>query len=285
MSDVREAGAKKFSLSKLSVYFVLTFGALFSLFPFYWMFIMSSHNTSAIVSLPPKVLPGDQMMINLDNVLAKTDFFGAMWNSTIASGGVALGQLFLCSLAGFAFAKFHFKGKNLLFGIILITMMVPPQLGLLPLYAIISDLGWLGKLQAIIIPGLVGAFGIFWMRQYIKDAVPDELVDAAKIDGCTNFRVYWNIAVPAILPAFAMLGIVTFMYTWNDFLAPLVLLRPNPDSWTIQIALRELQTDPYRKDYGMIVSGIFWSTLPLIVVFLAFNKLFISSITEGAVKS
>jgi cellobiose transport system permease protein len=285
MSETRAVGANKFSLSKMSVYLILVLGSLFSLFPFYWMSVMSTHLNNAIVSVPPKVLFGDQMWLNLEKVLEKTDFFGAMWNSFVVSSGVAIGQLFLCSLAGFAFAKFRFPGSKVLFATILLTMMVPPQLGILPLYDLMARLGWLGQLQAIIVPGLVGAFGIFWMRQYISDAVPDELIDAAKIDGCTNFRIYWNVAVPAILPAFAMLGIITFMYTWNDFLGPLIILRPNPDAWTVQIALRELQTDPYRKDYGMIVSGIFWSTLPLIIVFLAFNKLFISSITEGAVKS
>lgn len=166
---------------------------------------------------------------------------------------------------------------------ILLTMMVPPQLGLIPQYYIITKLDWLNDLKAVIVPGLIDAFGIFWMRQYISSAIPDELMDAAKIDGCSNFRIYWNIAVPMILPAFSTLAIIKFMYMWNDFLWPLVVLREE-SVYTIQIAIRSLM-DNYVRDYGMILSGTFWATLPLVFIFLFFNKLFIDSLTQGALKS
>ncbi|WP_297990650.1 carbohydrate ABC transporter permease [uncultured Anoxybacillus sp.] len=273
---------KKGFVNKVTIHVLLIIGALLSVFPLYWMFVMATQPNHVINQLPPAVVPGDKLTENFQNVLANIDFFGAMWNSLIVASLTTIGVLFFCSLAGFAFAKLQFKGRDKLFTVILITMMIPPQLGLIPQYFIITKLGWLNDLKAIIVPGLMNAFGIFWMRQYIKDAIPDELIEAAKIDGCSIFRVYWNIVVPSILPAFATLGILTFMFVWNDFLWPLTVLR-DESSYTIQIAIRALQ-DAYVKDYGMILSGTFWATLPLVVVFLIFNKLFISSLTQGSVK-
>ncbi|UFT98586.1 carbohydrate ABC transporter permease [Radiobacillus kanasensis] len=279
-SNVRK---KSFTFSKTIVYLLLAIAAFLSIFPLYWMFVMATNHNSAINNVPPAILPGSELVTNFQNVLSTIDFFGAIGNSLIVSTVTTIGVLFLCSLAGFAFAKFHFKGKNVLFVAILVTMMIPPQLGLIPQYIIITKLDWLNDLKAIIVPGMIDAFGIFWMRQYISSNVPDELVDAAKIDGCSNFRVYWNIAVPVIIPAFATLAIIKFMYMWNDFLWPLVVLREE-SSYTIQIALRGL-IDNYVRDNGMILSGTFWATVPLIVVFLLLNRLFIQSLTEGAVKS
>ncbi|WP_339149008.1 MULTISPECIES: carbohydrate ABC transporter permease [unclassified Sutcliffiella] len=274
---------KKFSMSKLFLYFLLFASAILSVFPFYWMFVMATNHNSAINKVPPAMVPGSELVTNFTNVLANIDFFGAIMNTLIVATLTTVGVLFLCSLAGFAFAKFQFKGKNVLFVAILITMMIPPQLGLIPTYYIITKLGWLNDLKALIVPGLIDAFGIFWMRQYIKSAVPDDLLEAAKIDGCSNFRTYWNIVVPVILPAFATLAIIKFMYMWNDFLWPLVVLREE-SSHTIQIAIRTL-IDNYVRDNGMIISGTFWATVPLVIVFLLFNKMFISSLTQGAVKS
>ncbi|WP_058306649.1 carbohydrate ABC transporter permease [Gracilibacillus massiliensis] len=278
-----KTGSKKVSISKLFVYLLLVIAAFLSIFPLYWMFVMATNHNSVINSVPPAFIPGSELVTNFTNVVNTIDFFGAIWNSLIVSVVTTIGVLFLCSLAGFAFAKFEFKGKNFLFVAILVTMMIPPQLGLIPQYFIITQLDWLNDLKAIIVPGLIDAFGIFWMRQYISSNVPDELVDAAKIDGCSNFRVYWNIAVPVIIPAFATLAIIKFMYIWNDFLWPLVVLREE-SSFTIQVALRGL-IDNYVRDNGMILSGTFWATVPLIIIFLLLNRLFIQSLTEGAVKS
>ncbi|MBU9713898.1 carbohydrate ABC transporter permease [Evansella tamaricis] len=274
---------KKFSISRAFVYALLAIASLLSIFPLYWMFVMATNHNSVINKVPPAILPGPQLVTNFTNVLNTIDFFGAIWNSLLVATITTIGTLFICSLAGFAFAKLRFKGKEVLFIAILVTMMIPPQLGLIPQYIIITKLGWLNDLRAIIVPGVIDAFGIFWMRQYIKSNVPDELVEAAKIDGCSTFRIYWNITVPVIVPAFATLAIIKFMYMWNDFLWPLVVLREQ-SSFTIQVALRGL-IDNYVRDNGMILSGTFWATVPLIIVFLLLNRLFISSLTEGAVKS
>jgi cellobiose transport system permease protein len=247
------------------------------------MFTMATRTNREINSFPPPFTPGADLVNNFKNVLANMDFFGSMANSLFVSTSITVGVLFLCSLAGYAFAKLEFKGKKTLFSVILITMMIPPQLGLIPQYYIMTQLEWINTFQAVIVPGLINAFGIFWMRQYIQDAVPDELIEAAKMDGCSTFRIYWNIVAPTVLPAFATLGIIVFMQAWNDFLWPLTVLR-EPSMHTLQVALRTLN-DARQMDYGMIMSGTFWATVPLIVIFLMFNKLFIQSLSEGAVKS
>ncbi|MFS0785572.1 carbohydrate ABC transporter permease [Shouchella sp. 1P09AA] len=283
MSKEKHTGRRTFSLKKLFVYLFLIAGSLASLFPFYYMFVMATRVNREINQVPPPFTPGADLVSNFQKVLNNIDFFGAMWNSFFVATAVTLGTLLLCSLAGYTFAKLEFKGKTILFTAILITMMVPPQLGLIPQYYIITTLGWLNDFRAIIIPGLINAFGIFWMRQYIKEAVPFEIIEAARIDGCSHFRTYWNIVVPTVLPAFATLGIIVFMTVWNDFLWPLVVLR-DPSMHTLQVALRSLN-DARQLDYGMLMSGTFWATVPLLIVFLLFNRLFIQSLSEGAVKS
>lgn len=278
-----EVGTKGFSIQKFIVYFMLVSGSLLSLFPFYWMLVMATRQNSEINRVPPPFTPGSDLVLNFQKVLDNINFFQAMGNSFLVATTVTFGTLFLCSLAGYSFAKLDYKGKNIFFVFILVTMMIPPQLGLIPQYYIITQLGWLSDLRALIVPGLINAFGIFWMRQYIKEGVPFELIEASRIDGCSNFRIYWNIVVPMILPAFATLGIIVFMNVWNDFLWPLVVLQDQA-SHTLQVALRSLN-DNRLRDNGMIMSGTFWATVPLILVFLCFNRLFIDSLTAGSVKS
>lgn len=277
-----ETNKGKAPIVKYFVYLGLIVVSLASLFPFYWMFVMATNSNEMINQTPPVMIPGSNLVENFQMVLESIPFWGAMLNSLVVSTSITVGVLILTSLAGFAFAKLEFRGRTVLFVFILGTMMIPPQLGLIPTYFIITQLGWLSDLRAVIVPGLMNAFGIFWMRQYIASSVPDEIIEAARIDGCSNFRIYWNIVVPVILPAFATLGIIVFMAIWGDYLWPLVVLQ-DQSMHTIQVALRSLMDDRVR-DYGMILSGTFWATVPLIVIFLLFNKLFIKSITDGAVK-
>ncbi|MFC7440778.1 carbohydrate ABC transporter permease [Laceyella putida] len=279
---LKEGGHGQRGLARGILYVCLTLFSIVSLFPFYWMFVIGTNTSDRINDTPPAMLPGLQLVGNFQKVLGNIDFISAFVNSVIVSSISTLGVLFLSSLAGYAFAKLRFPGKKWLFGLVLVTMMVPTQLGLIPSYIIMSKLGWLNTIQALIVPGFVNAFGIFWMRQYISDAVPDEVFEAAKMDGCSHFRIYWNIVVPAILPAFATLGIINFMAIWNDFIWPAAVLTDN-SLQTLQIALRSLN-DVRFTDYGMMLSGTFWATVPLIIVFLFFNKWFISGLTQGSVK-
>lgn len=279
---MKEVGVKWYSPGRIIVYAVLLMMTILSIFPFYWMLVIGSHDTSAVNKFPPAMLPGTKFMENVNKVFSNIDFFAAIGNSVIASTCITLSVLFFCSIAGFAFAKLQFKGRNVLFIFILATMMVPSQLGLIPSYMIISKLGWINSLNAVIVPGLVNAFGVFWMRQYISATIPNELMDAGRIDGCSNFRLYWNITIPSIRPALATLGLITFMNVWNDFLWPLVVLKDRSVQ-TIQIALRTLN-GAYYKDFSMILNGTFLATLPLLIVFLLFSKHFIAGLTEGSVK-
>ncbi|MCA1035142.1 carbohydrate ABC transporter permease [Bacillus infantis] len=273
---------KKAGKGNLPIYLFLGIASLVSLFPFYWMFVMATSPSSAYNTIPPTLTPGNLLVDNFKKVLSNIDFFNAMWNSFIICVVVTLVVLAISSLAGFAFAKFKFPGKNILFISILVTMIIPPQLGLIPQYFLISKAGLLDTLPGVMLLFFLNPLGIFLMRQYVNEAVPDELIEAAKLDGCSNFRIYRSIVLPIILPAFATLGIIVFTAVWGEFLWQFTVLR-DPEMYTIQVALANL-SNTHNIDFGMIMSGVFWATVPLLVIFLMFNKLFISSITEGSVK-
>ncbi|HUC91669.1 MAG TPA: carbohydrate ABC transporter permease [Paenibacillus sp.] len=271
-----------FNLGRIAFYSFLILVTALSVFPFYWMYIIGSNVTAAINQFPPAMIPGGRFIENLIKVYENVNFNKALMNSFFVSATLTAGVLFFCSLAGFAFAKLNFTGRNMLFAFLVGSMMVPAQLGLIPSYMIISKLGWLDDLKAVIIPGIANAFGIFWMRQYISSSVPNELLEAGRIDGCSTFRLFWSIVVPAIRPGFATLGIITFMGSWNDFLWPLVVLKDR-SVHTVQIALKNLN-GAYYQDFSMILAGTVLATLPILVIFLLFSKQFISGLTEGAVK-
>ncbi|EXX87440.1 sugar ABC transporter permease [Paenibacillus darwinianus] len=271
-----------FNLGRIGFYTFLILVTALSVFPFYWMYIIGSNVTAAINQFPPAMIPGGRFIENLIKVYENVNFNRALINSFVVSATLTVSVLFFCSLAGFAFAKLNFRGRNVLFAFLVGSMMVPTQLGLIPSYMIISKLGWLDDLRAVIIPGIANAFGIFWMRQYISSSVPNELLEAGRIDGCSTFRLFWNIVVPAIRPGYATLGIITFMGSWNDFLWPLVVLKDR-SVHTVQIALKNLN-GAYYQDFSMILAGTVLATLPILVIFLLFSKQFISGLTEGAVK-
>ncbi|MFQ3545797.1 carbohydrate ABC transporter permease [Halobacillus rhizosphaerae] len=275
-------GKQRRSPGMAVIYVILGAAALFSIFPFYWMFVMATRPSAAYNSIPPTLLPGTQLVANFKKVLDMVPFFHAMWNTVLLCSTVTLGVLLISSLAGFAFAKFKFPGKNVLFICILLTMVIPPQLGLIPQYYLVSKLGWLDSLMGAGVLFLLNPLGIFLMRQYISESVPDELIEAAKLDGCSNFRIYRSIVLPIIKPAFATLGIIVFTLVWGEFLWQFTVLR-EPASYTLQVALATMN-NAYRVDFGMLLSGVFWATVPLIIIFLMFNRLFISSITEGSIK-
>ncbi|TQS71118.1 carbohydrate ABC transporter permease [Ornithinibacillus gellani] len=273
---------KQWKIGRFFMYLFLVIASFLSIFPFYWMFVMATRPSAAYNAIPPTMTPGDMLVENFQKVLEKIPFFGAMWNTLVVCLVVTLVVLFISSLAGFAFAKFKFPGKNIFFISILLTMIIPPQLGLIPQYFLVAKLDLLDTLFGAMIIFFLNPLGIFLMRQYISNSVPDELIEAAKLDGCSNFHIFRSIVLPIILPAFATLGIIVFTATWGEFLWQFTVLR-DPDMYTIQVALSSMNTTS-NVDFGMMLSGVFWATIPLVIVFLMFNKLFISSITEGSVK-
>jgi cellobiose transport system permease protein len=229
--------------------------------------------------------PGGELWHNVkrlfDSGEVNVDFWRALVNSTIVAASVTAAVVFFSALAGFAFAKLEFRGRKALLLTIVATMLVPVQLGVIPLYIEMIHLGWVNHLQAVIAPNLVSAFGVFLMRQYIVGAVPNELIDAARVDGCHTARVFWRVVLPAVRPVAAVLALLTFTTTWNDFFWPLVALSPaNP---TVQIAVSTLASG-YVEDYALVLTGTFVSILPLLVVFLFLGRQIIGGIMQGAVK-
>lgn len=270
--------------AKLLFYIFMVLGALASIFPFYWMFVIATNDKSAAFHIPPLLVPGTEFFNNFGRVLERTDFFRALMNSVVVASAVTVSVVFLCTLAGYAFAKYEFPLKKILFVFVIATMLVPVQLGVLPQYVIMAKLQWIDSYKALIVPAMVNAFGIFWMRQYISSAVHSELIEAGRIDGGGHFRIFWNIAIPVVTPAMATLAILNFMNVWNDFFWPLVVLK-NRENYTIQLALQQLFTNRDGLDFGMIMSATFTATLPLLIVFLLFSRWVIAGLTSGAIKS
>jgi len=267
-------------------YLFLVLLAVGSAFPLYWSFVVASHDNSALGAYPPVLTPGGHLWSNIrrlfDAGIVNVDFWTALANSAIVAGVVTICVVFFSALAGFAFAKLDFRGRKTLLLVVIATMIVPVQLGVIPLYIEMRHFGWIDHLQAVIAPFVVSAFGVFLMRQYIVGAVPDELIDASRVDGCHTARVFWHVVLPAVRPVAAVLGLLTFMNTWNDFFWPLIVLTPrNP---TVQVAVSTLAGAAYVPDYALILTGTFISILPLLVVFLVLGKQIIGGIMQGAVK-
>lgn len=261
---------------------LLIVGALISALPFYWMFVLSTHRSAAIFQFPPPLVLGDRFMENFRTVTETVNVWAAMANTLVVALTVTVVVLILDSLAAFAFAKFSFPGKNVLFLLIMATFLLPAQLATIPQFVLMTKIGWVGELQAVIVPAFANAFGIFWLRQYFTNSVQTELLEAATLDGCGFLRQYVHVALPAGRPALAFLGIFTFIGSWNDFMWPLIVLN-NPDKLTLQVVLSQLQT-AHGTDYGMLMMSALIAVVPLVIVFAIGSRHFIAGITEGAVK-
>jgi cellobiose transport system permease protein len=267
----------------IALHTALVVGLLLSAFPFYWAVIMSTHTSSEIFSYPPKLLPGSHFLENVRNLLDAIDFFGSMWNSLLVATTVTFLVLFFDSLAAFVFAKFRFPGRKALFALLMLIFMVPAQLAAIPQFVIMAKIGWIGSMTALIVPAAANAFGIFWMRQYMRSAIPDELLDASRIDGANFMRQYWHVALPVVRPGLAFLGIFTFMGQWNDYAWPLIALT-NPDNVTLQVALSQLNGTHGTTDYGMVMTGALLALVPLLIVFAIGARQIIGDLAKGAVK-
>jgi cellobiose transport system permease protein len=261
---------------------LLAVGAVITLFPYYWLAVMATNTTSDIFTTPPKLTFGSHLFDNVAEVFASIDFFGSLLNTVVVAVATTVLVLFFDSLAAFTFAKYRFPGRDVLFGILLATFVVPTQLAAIPQFSIMATLGWVGDLKALIIPAAANAFGIFWMRQYCASALPDELLEAARMDGCGFFRTYWTVALPVLRPALAFLGIFTFISAWNDYLWPLIVM-VDSRNLTLQVALNQLN-GVYGTDYSLVMAGTLLAILPLLVVFLIGSRHFIKNIAAGAVK-
>ncbi len=254
-----------------------------ALAPFAFTFLLASSDAATIARNPiPSPVPGPNFLDNVQRVLTSDiQFWTALWNSIIVAVVCSISVVFFATLAGFAFSKLRFRGRNGLLVFVIATMAVPTQLGIVPLFIVMSELGWLGKLQAVIVPGLVTAFGVFWMTQYLREALPFELIEAARVDGASMIRTFWSVALPAARPAAAMLALFTFVGSWTNFFWPFIVLgSTNP---TLPVALQLLQAS-YFKDYSLIMAGVVVATVPLLLLFAAAGRQLVAGIMQGAVK-
>lgn len=267
----------------ISGYIALGIVTFLSIFPFYWMFIVASNGTDEISKIPPTLVPGPRFFTVVSNVYeALPQFNQALLNTVYVGTVVALAQVFFSAIAGFAFAKLNFRGQKFMVLFVILTMMLPSQLGIIPLFMIMGNLGLIDSLGALIIPALVTAFGVFWMRQVIDAQVPNELLEAASIDGAGVFRAYWSIVVPIISQSAFVLGLFSFLATWNDFLWPLLVLN-TPENFTAQVAVNQLKSS-YAIDYALNMGGAFLSTAPLLVLFIFVGRRLVRGVMDGAVK-
>jgi len=262
-------------------YAVLTLFALISLAPLVWTAIAASRTDTRLAKTPPPLWFGGNLFKNLETAWDQAGLGTAMLNSTVVAGTITIGTVLFSTLAGFAFAKLRFKFSSTLLLLTIGTMMIPPQLAVVPLYLWMSDLHWSNHLQTVILPTLVTAFGTFFMRQYLVQALPTELIEAARVDGASSLRVVWHVVFPAARPAMAVLGLLTFVMAWNDFLWPIIAL--NQQNPTVQVALNSLGTG-YVPDQAVIMAGALLGTLPLLIAFLLFGKQIVGGIMQGAIK-
>ncbi len=281
MSERRVSHIRSPMQAGWGVYLTVFVITIVSAFPLYYTIVMASHTNAEMASATPPLLPTMSIFDNLKKALDLAPLNHGLWNSVIVSGAVTIGTVAFCTLAGFAFAKLHFRGRNLLLALCIGTMMVPMQMGVIPLYMMMARLGLTGHLTAVILPTLVTAFGVFFMRQYIMQALPDELLDAGYVDGANTLQVFLYIVVPAVRPAMAVLAMLTFLTTWNDFFWPILAL--NSQNPTVQVAFQSLATG-YAPQQSIIMAGTLYGTVPVLIAFAFLGKYIVGGIMQGAVK-
>ena len=273
---------KSEQLAPWAAYVVVGIGALIMLAPFYFMFVFATHSRTEIFSLPPPMFFGDSFFDNLKILTDRMAFWRNLgWSLYVAIASTVLTLLF-CSMGGYAFALFEFKYKKALFGLVMGTMLLPSFMNMIPTFMIMDVLGWIDQPRALYIPGAASAFGIFLMRQFVMSSIPKDLIEAARMDGCSEFGIFWRIVLPLLKPALGTLGLITFIASWNNFIGPLIVMR-SPEMYTLPLALRSLQS-PVDTEWGALMTGSAIATLPLVVLFVMSSRQLISGLTTGAVK-
>ncbi|MCL5074611.1 MAG: carbohydrate ABC transporter permease [Chloroflexi bacterium] len=264
------------------IYTILIIFLLLTIAPFYWTVVSSLKEPAELFSPRPSLIPQKPILDNYFHLLKTTELSRWMLNSGVVAAGSTLLGIFFSSLAGYAFSKYRFAGRDFLFWVVLSSVSIPQLVTIIPMFALMARIGWLNTFQALIIPGAANAFGIFLMRQYI-DSVPDELLDASRIDGCSEFQIYWQVILPVVRPALGALAIFLWLTSWNSYLWPLVMLHTS-DMYTMPLGLATLYANPWNIEYGPLMAGSILSILPIMIIFIAMQKQFIVGLTQGAVK-
>jgi multiple sugar transport system permease protein len=274
-------GLRRFLLRLISHLLLLAASILF-LFPFYWMVVSSFKPTEELFSSSIHLLPMQPTLENFVYAFNNAPMLRALGNSFFIATAFTMFSLFLCSLAGYAFAKYDFPGRKWLFRFLLATMMVPFVVGMVPSFIIMSWFGWINTYWALIIPGAASAFNIFLFRQYIQ-TVPDDLIDAARMDGAHDFEVYSMVILPLIQPALITIGLMTFFGSWNSFLWPLIVLRSR-EMYTILLAVNTMPAARFNTPWGAVMAGSTFAVFPLVVLFLLLQRYIVSGLMLGGVK-
>ncbi len=273
------------NLKTVLLYIFISLATLIILAPGVWVAINSIKPQSDIFSVPFRFFPQRIILSNYEDLFKVIPFARYLLNSFIITIGVTSLAIIISSLAGFSFAKYEFPYKRLLFTIVVASLMLPIYVLLIPLYLFITKLGLMDTYIGVIVPfaamGAVSGFGVFLMRQHML-SLPTALLDAARIDGSSEFRLYWQFSLPTAKPALVTLGIISFMLSWNNFLWPLVVLKSS-EKFTLTIGLFEFRSI-YAVNWGAIMAGSFLATIPILVLFLLLQKYYVSGITFGALK-
>jgi len=264
-------------------YAYLVLVLLIAAYPLWYAFTIATGDAQTITKRELWIWPGENFFYNVGRVLDNTavDFWNALWNSIVVSTTVSFFVVLFSTLAGFAFARLNFRGKRGLLVFVIATMAVPTQLAVVPLYIVMANLQLAGTVWAVIIPALTSAFGVFWMTQYLEQTLPYELIEAARVDGASMWRVFWHVGLPAARPAAAMLALFTFIQTWTNFFWPFIVL--DKDSRTLPVAMQALANN-FFDDYSLIMAGVILSVIPLLLLFALAGKQLVAGIMAGAVK-
>ena len=256
---------------------------LIALYPLAYAFSIASGDAQTITQRSLFILPGENFFYNVGRVLdnSAVDFWQALLNSIVVSTTVSIAVVLFSTLSGYAFAKLNFRGRRGLLIFVIATMAVPTQLAVVPLFIAMANLQLTGTLWAVILPALVSAFGVFWMTQYLEQALPYELIEAARVDGASMIRTFWAVGWPAARPAAAMLALFTFITSWTNFFWPFIVL--DKDSRTLPVALSALSNN-YFDDYSLIMAGVLMSIVPLLLLFIVAGRQLVAGIMAGAVK-
>ncbi|MFJ8933916.1 carbohydrate ABC transporter permease [Streptomyces sp. NPDC102340] len=282
-TDVRGRGGRS-RLSRTSVYVLLSVGLLVMVAPFLWMALSSFKTPRELGASPPVWIPTEWTLANFSKLADLMDVGQAFFNSALVAVFVTACNLLFCSMLGYALAKLNFMGKRPVFAMVLGALMVPDNLMLLPKFVMMSGMDLVDSYAALILPFAAGAFGVFLMRQFIQ-AVPDELLEAARMDGAREWYIFWRIVLPLVKPALATLTIFTFLGSWNNFLWPLVVTN-DPSKYTLPVALATFATDPTQADgsNGVLMAGAFLVVLPVLLVFVLLQRFFTQGIATAGLK-
>jgi len=279
-NQIREVSPALAIPGKVLTYIILAVFLVAAITPFYWT-LTSSFRSLSMIFARPTLFPMQATLENYIELFNKGNFARWAFNSFFVSICYTILGLFFCSLGGFAFAKYRFPLRDQLFWVLLASFMIPYHVTIIPLFKVFSTIKWINKYYALIIPGSANAFGIFLMRQYIQ-GIPSDLIDAARIDGCSDFKIYYSIVLPVIRPALGALTIFLFLGSWNNFLSPLIFMRSN-EMFTLPVGLATL-FGQWKIEYGQIMAGAVISVIPVIIVFLSMQKQFIEGLTLGSIK-